>query len=119
MEIIGDTILGGMEMNAKIYLKIGHRSVVMSDPNDEAKLRYQGDGFDVLVWTEEGVRDVAKRHAEIAHAALVAVQACGGRCGQLRDVSKRPSAKRTSKRMAEANAKTAQMFPLSADDIPF
>jgi len=50
------------------------------------KLWFQGGGFNV--WVDGTLKHSGLNHAQVSHAALVAVQACGGKVSALRDVRK-------------------------------
>lgn len=93
----------------EIVLVVGHSYVLVDFEREHIdKLYATCDGFAVYIRNENKIK-LAKRYAQIDHAALVAVQACGGHAGMLHKV-KRPQKKRGSKAFEFMKNNSERMF---------
>jgi len=93
-----------------VYLWVGPKTIhEVPEPmyKSSYRLRFQGGGFNVYVYTEINRPD----QQAIRHQALIAVQDHGGSPGQLRDVTKRPpKPKKKSETLEAARSRTMRMF---------
>lgn len=97
-------------MSTNLYLRVTMISVIeCTAPLAGAVETFNGGGFTVWVLNDSG-EPLSKRWPSIMHAALVAVQANGGKPSQLHEIRKRSTARKAPKHVSESSKYMEELF---------